>query len=428
VANGGFTYATTENLGLNLSFTSTKKGGSQPYGASFAFNNANELPIPLDNRTNDVSAALEYSNTSGMVRVGWDGSWFDNRIHDIVWDNPLRLTDTVPYDPSGYSNGNGPAQGRIAMPPSNSMNVISTTGLYKMPSHTTVSGVASFTQMNQNDTLIPWTINPAIANPTVYAQFPGLAALPRQTAQAKVQGVNAMFNFTSRPNNFFGLSMRYRYNDHQNLTPEFDATEYVRFDAVPEETGGPTEQFNIRQNTFDLTGTFNVLPYTALRLGYIYDDFNRTGRAFSDMRDYTLRASGDTVGNQYVMMRVMYDHTTRVGSGFSEDAIEEGGAQPGLRFYDEADRERNRGTVLFVVTPSDLFDVTFSVATAKDVYSGPGHEFGLLDNSNNAYNAGVNVIPSQKVSFGVNYGYEKYNSLRLAATTAAGRTRTGCGT
>ena len=28
----------------------------------------------------------------------------------------------------------------------------------------------------------------------------------------------------------------------------------------------------------------------------------------------------------------------RVGTGFSEMAIEEGGAQPGLRFYDEADR------------------------------------------------------------------------------------------
>ncbi|MBI3401624.1 MAG: MtrB/PioB family outer membrane beta-barrel protein [Acidobacteria bacterium] len=405
-------YNATENLGINLSATSTKKGGNQPYGMSFSFNNANELAMPLDNRANDFSAGLEYANSQGMIRVGWDGSWFDNKIHEIIWDNPLRATDTNPYDASGYSNGNGPARGRMSLPPTSSMNVFSTTGLYKMPSHTTISGVVSFTSMNQNDTLIPWTINPVIANANVYKRFPSLATLPRNTAEAEVHGVNAMFNFTSRPNNFFGLAMRYRFNDHKNLTPEFDATEYVRFDAVPEETGGPTEQFNIRENTFDLTGTFNILPHTALRLGYIYDDFNRTGRAFSDMRDYTLRASLDTVGNQYVMIRGTYDHTTRVGSGFSQDAIEEGGAQPGLRFYDEADRDRNKGTLLFVVTPVEMVDVTFSVAAGKDVYNGPGHDFGLLNNTNTAYNAGINLNPSKHVGFGANYGYEKFSSLQ----------------
>jgi MtrB/PioB family decaheme-associated outer membrane protein len=411
----GLVYNATSDLGLNVSFTTTKKGGKQPYGMSYAFNNANELPMPIDNRANDFSAGLEWANTEGMIRVGWDGSWFDNKIHEIIWDNPLRATDTNPFDPSGYSNGNGPARGRMALPPSNSMNVLSTTGLYKMPSHTTISGTVAFTAMNQNDTLIPWTINPVIANPTVYKTFPGLASLPRSTAEASVHGMNAMFNFTSRPNNFFGLAMRYRFNDHKNLTPEFDATEYVRFDAVPEETGGPTEQFNIRENTFDLTGTFNILPYTALRVGYVYDDFNRTGRAFSDMRDYTFRASLDTVGHQYVMLRFTYDHTNRIGSGFSVASIEDGGAQPGLRFYDEADRDRNKGTLLFVLTPVDLVDFTVSVAAGKDIYNGPGHDFGLLNNSNTAYNAGVNVSPTKQVAFGANYGYEKFSSLQNSA-------------
>ncbi len=411
----GLVYNATSDLGLNLSFTTTKKGGNQPYGMSYAFNNANELPMPIDNRANDFSAGLEYANTQGMIRVGWDGSWFDNKIHEIIWDNPLRATDTNPYDPSGYSNGNGPARGRMSLPPSNSMNVLSTSGLYKMPSHTTISGTVAFTAMSQNDTLIPWTINPVIANATVYKTFPGLASLPRSTAEASVHGMNAMFNFTSRPNNFFGLAMRYRFNDHKNLTPEFDAIEYVRFDAVPEETGSPTEQFNIRENTFDLTGTFNILPYTALRVGYIYDDFNRTGRAFSDMRDYTFRTSLDTVGNQYVMLRFTYDHTTRIGSGFSQDAIEEGGAQPGLRFYDEANRDRNKGTLLFVVTPVDIVDFTVSVAAGKDIYNGPGHDFGLLNNSNTTYNAGVNVSPTKQVTFGANYGYEKFSSLQNSA-------------
>ncbi len=414
-ASAGLWYNLSPDLGINLSVSSAKKTGHQPYGMSFSFNNANELAVPLDNRTNDISTGLEYANAKGMIRVGWDASWFNNNIKQLIWDNPLRATDTTPYDPSGYVNGNGPAQGRMAAPPSNTMNVVSTTGLYKLPSHTTISGTVSFNAMSQNDPLLPFTINAAIANPTVYKTFPGLAALPRPTAEASVHGVNAMFNFTSRPNSFLGVNMRYRFNDHKNLTPEFDGSQYVRFDAVPQSTGNSTEQFDILENTLDLNATFNIAKYTALKLGYILDDFKRTGRAFNDMRDHTLRASLDTVGNQYVMMRFTYDHTNRIGSGFSQSAIEDGGAQPGLRFYDEADRDRNRGTLLFVVTPGNIVDFTFSVASAKDVYNGPGHDFGLLNNTNTSYNAGMNVSPTKTVGFGANYGYEKFNSLQNSA-------------
>ncbi len=409
---GGFAlaYDATTNVAIDMSVASTKKSGQQPLGASFAFNNANELPVTLDNRTNDVTAGMEWVNEKGMMRVAYNGSFFNNNVHDLVWDNPLRLTDTNPYDPSGYSNGNGPAQGRLALAPDNSLNSVSATGLVKMPSHTTVNGTVSFTAMNQNDTLIPWTINPAIANAAVYAQFPGLASLPRNTAEAKVHGINALLNLTSRPNRWVGFTARYRFNDHQNLTPLFDATEYVRFDAVPEETGGETEQFDIRENKVDLDATFNLVRYTSLRVGYGYDTFNRTGRAFSDMADNTFRASLDTVGNQYVTVRGIYTHTQRKGSGFSEDAIEEGGSQPGLRFYDEADRTSDKGTLLFVLNPIEMVDLTFSVAAGKDTYNGPGHDFGLLDNDNTTYTVGINVTPTAVMAFGVNYGRDRYNS------------------
>lgn len=406
----GLKYARDLNnaLGLNLAFTSTKKSGNQPYGMSFAFNNANELPMPIDNRTNDLSAGVEYVRPEGMMRVAWDASFFDNKIKQIIWDNPLRATDTTPFDASGYSNGNGPAFGRMSMPPSNSMNSVSFTGLYKMPAHTTINGVVSFVAMNQNDALLPWTDNGAINNAAVLALFPGLKALPRATAEASVHGLNAMFNFASRPNRYFGLRMRYRFNDHKNLTPEFDAVEYVRFDAVPEETGGETENFNIRQNTFDLTGTLNLIKYTAINLTYAYDDFARTGRAFSDMRDYTLKASVDTVGNQWVTLRAAAEHTNRIGAGFSEASIEDGGAQPGLRFYDEADRDRNKGTLLVVVNPVSFMDITASMSKGKDTYSGEGHEFGLLDNDNTNVTLSFGVTPVDGVDFGASYGRDRF--------------------
>ena len=405
-ANVVLAYDANREVGFNASFTSTRRTGYQPYGASFAFNNANELPLPLDNRTNDLSANIEWSNRKGMVRVGWDSSWFNNHLRELVWDNPLRATDTTPFDPSGYSNGNGPAQGRMSLAPSNSLNTVSGTALYKMPAHTTLNGTLSFTAMQQDDALIPWTINPAIANASVYRTFPGLAALPRSTADASVHGVNGLVNFTTRPSKLFGLTARYRYNDHRNLTPMFDAIEYVRFDAVPEEVGGETEPFDIRQNTLDVNATFNAFKYTAFRLGYGYDAYNRTGRAFADMRDNTLRASVDTVGSRYVTVRGIYEYTERRGDGFESHHITAGGAQPELRFFDDAERNRNRGTLVFSVNPLDLFDVSFSLAAGRDDYR--NLEFGLLDNSNTAYTIGVNVNPSTLVAFGANFGRDRY--------------------
>ena len=418
----GFTGAfdVMKNVGVNLSFTTTKKSGAMPWASSFAFNNPNELPLPLDNRTNDVSAGAEWANDKAMVRIGWDHSWFNNDFKELVWDNPLRATDfnnglvppNGPYDPNAYINGNGPASGRMALAPNNSMNVISTTGLYRLPRRTTVNGTLSFTSMKQNDELIPWTINPVIANPVVYGAFPELAELPRETAEAEVRGVNALLNFNTRPSRKFALSARYRYNNHDNRTPAFDAVEYVRFDAVPEETGGETEQFDIVRNTFDVNATYNLGMYTALRAGYGYDTYNRSGRSFSDMTDNIFRLSVDTMRSQWIQFRTMYEHTTRKGSGFSESALEDGGAQPGLRFYDEADRDRDRGTVLVIVAPITILDFTFSLAAGRDTYKGEGHEFGLLDNDNTSVNVGMNVTPADVVTFGINFGRDSYSTFQ----------------
>ena len=415
-------YRFTDALGLNLAFTSTKKQGNQPFGASFAFNNGNELPMSIDNRTNDLTAALEWSQAStGMLRVAWDASWFNNAFNSLTWDNPLRATDfsngktppNGPYDASGYSNGNGPAFGRLALPPDNSLSTISFLGLYKMPAHSNLNGQFALTTMKQNDTLIPWTSNALIATPAVYAYFPGLAALPRATAEAEVKGVNAMLNYATRPNKYFGFDMRYRYNDHKNLTEEFNASNNVRFDAVPEAVPGTeTEHFNIRRNTFETGVTFTGLRNASVKAGYIFDDVKRTGRAFSNMADYTFRLSVDTYGNQYVMLRGIWERTRRIGDGFSEASIEEGGSQGGLRFYDEADMDRNKGTTILSITPTQNVEFTLSFAGGKDIYKGEGHEFGLLDNRNSSWNGMVDFYPRDGVSIGANYGYEKFSSLQ----------------
>ena len=434
-ANVGLNFAATRAIDVDANFRSSAREGQQPWGASFAFNTAMELPQPINQRTNDLSVGTSWSNPRGMFRLGWDGSWFNNNFQSLTWDNPIRITDfnngllppDGPYDANGYSNGNGPAQGRQALAPSNTMNVVSGTGMYKLARRTTLNGTVQFTSQNQNDTLIPWTINSVINTPTVTAAFPHLAQLPRPTAEAEAKGVNALVSLSSRPTRVVNFTVRYRYNERDVQTPPFDATEYVRFDAVPEEVEeGITEQFDTSRHLLDTGVSFTPGGWGTVRVGYGHEAVERHGRGFSDVGEHIFRLSYDTFSSRYLTVRAGFDVGRRRGEGFVETGVDyelgPGGTQPTLRYYDEADRDRTRGSLLLTVFPRDTVDVYLQFAGGRDRYlpddsvpvSRPGELFGLHESDVMSWNAGVNFHPMDVFAVGANYGRDRYSSLQLS--------------
>ncbi len=417
----------TDNLDFILGVNSYKRSGNMPYGASFAFRNAAELPLVIDNRETELSAAVEWASHQGMFHFGYQHSKFDQKIPSFTFDNPNFATDFCQtgisgqapgacYDPSGYNNGNGPAYGRMAQPPSNSLDTFNWMGMVKLPGHTSANASFATGTSRQDEALIPWTTNPNIANATVYATFPELASLPRDTADMRVNYSNATMNVRSRPHKWVSLSARYRYNSRSDFTREFDAVEYVRFDAVPEETGGVTEPFNINRNTLDVTASFTAIPYSAIRVGYGYDRWEHGFRATEGWKDNTARISFDTVGNQYVTLRAMYEYTKRDSIGLDVEDLIASGSQPAARFFDEAARTRNRATLIASLTPVSTLGVDLSFATGKDDYQGADAEqmFGLLDNKNTSYTIGVNYAPDSRVNLGAEYGRETFNALQAS--------------
>jgi hypothetical protein len=49
-----------------------------PWGASFGLNLAVEVPMPIENRTTDARMEIEWTRGRNLVRLNYDGSWFDN--------------------------------------------------------------------------------------------------------------------------------------------------------------------------------------------------------------------------------------------------------------------------------------------------------------------------------------------------------------
>jgi len=163
-----------------------------------------------------------------------------------------------------------------------------------------------------------------------------------------------------------------------------------------------------------------------LRVGYGHDGYERHGRGFSDTGENTFRISFDTTANQYVALRVGYDVSSRRGDGFVETGVDYeeayGSTQPTLRYYDEADRDRTRASVLVTITPADTMDFFVSFASGKDEYmigedapvSRPDEFFGLEKADTTAWNVGLNVFPNDMVAFGASYGQDEFNSLQRA--------------
>ena len=70
IGSGNVVFNANKNTDLIINVRSTNRNGSIPFGGTFGFSNAVELPAPIDTHTTDVQTALELANQRGMFRVG----------------------------------------------------------------------------------------------------------------------------------------------------------------------------------------------------------------------------------------------------------------------------------------------------------------------------------------------------------------------
>jgi MtrB/PioB family decaheme-associated outer membrane protein len=393
-------YHATTSTDLLFHLVETMKSGEQPWAATFGFSNAIELPGPIDHRTTDITGQVQWSNERGTVRAGYDGSFFSNNVTSLVWDNPLRATDIA----------GGPSDGRQALWPDNSTNGLSATTAWNLSKRTRVFGNISVSQWRQDAALLPYTINTALP------VFP----LARQTADVSANVTAAYAGLNTRPSDKSWLTLRYKLYDYDNTTPEFPVTDYVAYDTnVSTYANGGTEPLSYVRNYFDADLTYNLMPFTALKVGYGFEGDKRTFRQFDKTSDQTLSFALDTTRTTWLMLRAQYDYSHRTGSGLDEevfDADNDGAAAP--RQFDVANRNRNRFALIATMVPNDRVSFNASGGYVKDDYV--DSEFGLQNQDGRFVSFGVDYSPAPHVDLFADYGYEKYGSLQKSRQASPG--------
>jgi len=396
-ATANLVYSATPNVDLTFTLRNSQKQGAYPWGGSFGISGAvaTELPVPVDHRTTDLTTALEYANDRGYARVGYDGSFFRNNVTTLVWDNPSRITDS----PTA-----GPAQGRMALWPNTDMNSVNVSGGYKLPGHSRASAFISVGSLSNNAPLLPFTDNSALVSPT----------LARPTADVTARVIAMNYLFTSRPANTVWFSARYRQYEFDNRTVPFVVTNSVNYDTAIVALNQSSEPFSQTRHTFDADATYSPVRYVGFRAGYTREEVDRTYRIVENTTEDIGRASVDLTGVPWLTVRGVFEHSKRRGSPVDGLELLAIGEQPTLRQYDISDRDQDRFSTIIMVTPLSQFSVNATVAIGRQEY--PGTNFGLRNNNNHVYSVGVDYVPTNQVSMGLTYGFEKYDALQASRT------------
>src|SRR5262245_40589509 len=399
VANFALTYSATPNVDLNVTFKNTQKTGAYPWGGSFGIGGAvaTELPVPVDHRTTDLGTSLEFSNERGYARFGYDGSFFRNNVTTLVWDNPSRITDS----PTA-----GPAQGRMALWPNTEMNTLSAAGGVKLPGRSNATAFLSVASLTNNNPLLPYTINSALTSPALDR--------PNSDVNARVTAMN--YAFTSRPVTMLWFSARYRQYDFDNRTVPFATRNSVNYDTAIVALNATSEPFGSVRHTFDADASFTPVMYVGFRAGYTREEVDRTYRIVEKTTEDIARASVDLTGLGWLTVRGVFEHSKRVGSAVDGLELLAIGEQPTLRQYDISDRNQDRFNAIVQITPESAFSVKWSLVIGRQ--ESPGTNSGLRNNDNHVYSVGFDFVPSDKVSLGASYGYEKYTALQASRTAS----------
>jgi MtrB/PioB family decaheme-associated outer membrane protein len=388
------TYTPTQNLDLTVNFLTSAKDGNQPWAGTFGFSDAVELPAPVQTRQTDLDSGLEWTNDRGSARIGYYGSFFRNEFTTLIWDNPLRITDSPTL---------GPLQGRETLWPDSNLNSGNISGALNLPARSHATAYLSIGQWTQDNPLIPFTINSALP----------VIPLDRQTSDANARVTSMNYTFSSRPTDTLWFSARYKSYDFDNRTPVFHVVNTVAYDTTVEPFAeGGTSPFSLNRKLFEAAASFTPRRYSAFGVGYTREQVDQTFRFFDTTTENTVRVTYDVSGVSWLMARAVYEHAKRVGSGFDETALDDIGEQVSLRQFDISDRTANRFSLVAQVTPVSSFSVNGNVTASNE--DRPGTVFGLRSNDGRSYTIGADYVPRPSISVGAEYTWEKYTSLQAS--------------
>jgi hypothetical protein len=156
-----FGYDLTPHWTLNAMYFRESQRGNRPIGtilnsvpgASTTSGFGEELPEPIRYYNNLVRIGFDYGRNSRVFDMAYTGSFFQNDIHQMTWDNPFQFSnETV----------SSALTGRMALYPDNQANYISFAGATDLTKYLRLTASISPGWLRQDAAFLPYSTNTAI--------------------------------------------------------------------------------------------------------------------------------------------------------------------------------------------------------------------------------------------------------------------------
>lgn len=342
---------------------------------------------PVDNTTDELELVAAYSADTWQLSASYWGAFFDNGLSSLTWDNPF-LAVTAGAD-----------AGQLARAPDNDSHQLRLAGSILLPARTTLVGHLSIGRMEQDDSLLPYTINSQIST----------AALPSNTANAKVDTTSFSLRATSSVNRKFTLEGEVRFNERDNRTPErqFD---YVITDAVNAADVARNIAYDYERTEFRLRGEYRLLSRTRLNAGYDYESFSRSGQERDDTDTDLFWVQLRTRAIPLLDLDLKLYTEDRDGSVYTPVTGLPAPQNPLMRKYNMADRERDGFKATASVFASDRLNLGLNAELNKDDYS--ESLIGLLESEYQRYGVDGSYVASSGMSVYASLSMEAIDSTQ----------------
>jgi MtrB/PioB family decaheme-associated outer membrane protein len=359
------------------------RDGQQRTAGSFLFDSA-ELVAPVDYVTDEVDASVSYTTDRWQSRLSYYGSFFNDRNTSLTWDNA--------YTPLSA----GADTGRLSLPPDNRFNQILFTTGYQVSNRTRINGNVALGRMEQDDTLLAASINP---------NFSGVA-LPRQSADAKVDTVTANLQASSAVTDKLRVNASLRYNDRNNKTPS------QVFDWVSTDVSAALARRNLPYSFTDkiakLDADYRLTRRIRLGAGAEYAHKDRTNQEVDSNRE----ESGWGQVRVHLLETLEFSlkgaHSERDASGFHLVPDIQPAENPLMSKYNMADRSRDSGSFMLSYTPTERITIGLSGDLTRDRYS--KSLLGLTASRQGSINADVAFLLNKATSLHAFAGQEQIRS------------------
>jgi MtrB/PioB family decaheme-associated outer membrane protein len=414
-------------------YSQEQKKGTRPFGSASSYPGvpAVETIEPVDYKTHDLSAGLQWSSETYQANFGYTGSFFRNAIDTLTWENPLTVGDPAVVQ-----------RGRMDLYPDNGFHNLKLDLSAALPMRGRLSGGLSWSRMTQDNNLIAPTVNSGILAGTNLANWNTPDALSQKSAGARIDTRLAHASGAFSPLQDLSLQVRLRHIEEDNKTryaafnPLTGQLGYFGLDGgnnsniVPGVFRVPIQSvpFETRKNNYSIEGDYQLRRRTNVILEYAREGIRDPYREYGKTTEDRFRAALNNRDVPWATVRVSYEHARREGDDYRFDPnrlfysgtalINAPATLADLGKYDVADRKQQvlKGRAVFMVA-GDM-DLAVSGRYTQNKY---GATYGRLSDQLTAFNLEWNWQPHPGASAYAHYGYERrHNRMAQISDDPAG--------